>query len=284
MKKANPALFSTRRIAPPWAKMIMAAFLLFAGGHAANDALAGPAGKDAAGKGLAIAIEADRRDHGFKDYAADMTMTLRSSNGSESHRRLSIKVLEGRDDGDKSLIVFSRPRDISGGALLTFAHKKGNDDQWIYLPALKRVKRISSTNRSGAFVGSEFAYEDLIRPEVERYTYLWLRDEAVDGQPAHAVERTPAYQNSGYRRQIVWYDQAEFRVLRIEFFDRNNALLKRFTASDYQKYLGKYWRPALMIMINLQNDKSTNLSWKNYEFKNGYNNAYFNKNRIKNLR
>ena len=233
MKEAPPAVPPTQCTANPWVRIIVAAFLLVAG---SNTAAAGPTVKDTAKKGLAIATEANRRDQGFKDYAADITMTLRSGNGSESHRRLGIKVLEGRDDGDKSLIVFSRPRDISGTALLTFSHKKGNDDQWIYLPALKRVKRISSTNRSGAFVGSEFAYEDLVRPEVERYAYRWLRDEAVEGQPAHVVERVPAYRNSGYRRQIVWYDQAEYRILRIEFFDRNNALLKRFTAVDYRKY------------------------------------------------
>lgn len=235
-------------------------------------------------RGLAIASEADQRDRGFKDFSADVTMTLRSRNGSESHRRMDIKVLEGRDDGDKSRIVFSRPRDINGTALLTFSHKEGNDDQWIYLPALKRVKRISSTNRSGSFVGSEFSYEDLVRPEVERYTYRWLRDETVDGQAAQVVERVPVYQNSGYRRQVVWYDQAEFRVLRIEFFDRNNALLKRYSASKFRKYKNKYWRPEHMQMLNLQNGKSTNLVWEKYRFGNGFNDGDFNKNRIKNLR
>ena len=261
------------------AKLFATAFLVFSATMANAQVTANPANK-----GLAIASVADQRDHGFKDYSADVTMKLRSKTGGESQRQLNIKVLEGRDDGDKSLIVFSRPRDINGTALLTFSHKTGNDDQWIYLPALKRVKRISSTNRSGAFVGSEFAYEDLVRPDVARYTYRWLRDETIEAQPVHIVERTPTYRNSGYKRQIVWYDQAEFRILRIDFYDRNNALLKRFSASGYQIYERKYWRPALMLMVNVQNGKSTSLVWKNYKFGNGYSDSYFNKNRIKNLR
>ena len=279
MRKDTPAISQSGHLARPRMGLIAIVILAVAGGMAAFQAAAGPAEK-----GLAIAIEADRRDHGFQDYAADVTMTLRSTNGSRSQRQLDIKVLEGRDDGDKSLIVFSRPRDINGTALLTFSHRKGNDDQWIYLPALKRVKRISSTNRSGAFVGSEFAYEDLVRPEVERYNYRWLRDETIDGQPAHVVERTPAYENSGYRRQTVWYDRAEYRILQIEFYDRNNALLKRFTASKHRKYNARYWRPDRMLMINLQNGKSTILDWTNYKFANGYSDANFNKNKIMNIR
>ncbi len=270
-------MFQVRHAYCPLAGAFLAAVITFNWGVAAARAASEIAAEDPVELGMNIAVEADRRDRGFMDYSADVTMPLKSRNGSESHRRLEIKVLEGRDDGDKSRIVFSRPRDINGTALLTFSHKKGNDDQWIYLPALKRVKRISSTNRSGSFVGSEFAYEDLVRPEVERYSYRWLRNETIDGQPAHVVERVPAYRNSGYRRQVVWYDQAEFRILKIEFFDRNDALLKRFSASAYRIYENRFWRPAQMLMLNLQNGKSTELIWKNYSFRNGFGDGEFNK-------
>jgi outer membrane lipoprotein-sorting protein len=272
----------TRHIEISWAKTATLAVVAMTATMTATIANLHAAADEAARKGMAIAIEADQRDAGFMDYTASVAMTLRSKNGAESHRQLTIKVLESRDDGDKSLIVFSRPRDINGTALLTFAHKTGNDDQWIYLPALKRVKRISATNRSGAFVGSEFAYEDLVRPEVERYTYRWLRDETIMDQPTHVVERTPAYKNSGYRRQIVWYDRAEFRILKIEYFDRNNTLLKRLSASNHREYKSRHWRPAQVLMTNLQNGKSTNLAWSNYKFRNGYGDGTFNKNKLKN--
>lgn len=231
-------------------------------------------------KGLAIAAEADRRDTGFADYVADVTMVLRNRNNTESRRRLGIRVLEMDGDGDRSLITFSQPRDIEGTALLTYSHKTAGDDQWIFLPAIKRVKRISSTNRSGPFVGSEFAYEDLVSPELEKYTYKWLRDEVVDDQPAFVVERVPAYENSGYSRQVVWYDTAEYRILRIEYYDRKNDLLKTYVASGYRQYMGRYWRPDRMDMLNHQNGKSTRMLWREYAFGTGLTKTDFNKSKL----
>ena len=122
-------------------------------------------------KGLAIAREADRRDTGFGDSTANLLMVLRNRHGQESVRNIRVRTLEVEGDGDKSLSIFDNPKDVKGTAFLTFGHKVGDDDQWLYLPALKRVKRISSRNKSGSFMGSEFAYEDISSPEVEKYTY-----------------------------------------------------------------------------------------------------------------
>ncbi|MFQ5771267.1 MAG: outer membrane lipoprotein-sorting protein, partial [bacterium] len=108
-------------------------------------------------KGLAIAKEAERRDKGFKDFTASMLMMLRNKRGKDSIRKIRIKTLEVEGDGNKSLIIFDYPKDVKGTAFLTYSHKVGDDDHWLYLPALKRVKRISSHDKSGSFVGSEFA-------------------------------------------------------------------------------------------------------------------------------
>lgn len=235
-------------------------------------------------KGLAIAVEADRRDAGFKDYVADMTMTLRNRHGEESARRLRVAVLEVSGDGDKSLSVFDEPRDVNGTALLSFSHKAGTDDQWLYLPALKRVKRIASADKSGAFVGSEFAYEDISSQEVEKYAYKYLRDEIHDGQSCFVIERYPVDKYSGYKRQIVWLDKAEYRLMKIEFYDRKDSLLKTFTAKGYQQYLGKYWRVGEMLMVNHQNGKSTSLRWSNYRFQTGLRDADFTQESLKRAR
>ncbi len=121
--------------------------------------------------------EVDARDQGFGDTSSVLTMTLRNRHGEEVTRQMRSRALEVADDGDKSMIIFEDPADVKGTALLTFSHKTADDDQWLYLPALKRVKRISSSNKSGPFMGSEFAYEDLSSQEVEKYTYKYLRDE-----------------------------------------------------------------------------------------------------------
>ena len=217
-------------------------------------------------KGLAIAIEADRRDNGWGDFATELTMLLKNRQGEESTREMRSKALEVKGDGDKSLIVFDKPADVSGTALLSFSHKQGDDDQWLYLPALKRVKRIASDNKSGPFMGSEFAYEDITSQEVEKYTYKWLRDEQLDGKDMFVLERYPADKRSGYTRQVVWMDKAEYRPMKIEYYDRKNAHLKTLVFRDYKQYLDKYWRASDMYMENHQTGKSTRLAWKGYRF------------------
>ncbi|MBN2314343.1 MAG: outer membrane lipoprotein-sorting protein, partial [Sedimentisphaerales bacterium] len=119
-----------------------------------------PAGQSPEEKGLAIARQADTRDKGFGDFTADMLMILMNKEGQKSEREMRIRTLEVENDGDKCLTIFDTPRDIKGTAFLSFTHKVGDDDQWLYLPAVARVKRISSRNKSGSFMGSEFSYED----------------------------------------------------------------------------------------------------------------------------
>ena len=117
--------------------------------------------------GLRIAQEADAYDTGFVDFTADMVMTLRNRKGQESVRQIRSRNLEVSGDGDKAMSIFDQPADVKGTAMLTFSHGLEPDDQWLYLPALKRVKRISSRNKSGPFMGSEFAFDDLGSQEIK---------------------------------------------------------------------------------------------------------------------
>jgi outer membrane lipoprotein-sorting protein len=235
-------------------------------------------------RGLEIATEVDRRDSGWHDMKAEMTMLLRNRHGEESLRHMHSQSLEVEGDGDKTLIVFDRPRDVKGTALLSYSHKTGSDDQWLYLPALKRVKRIASRNKSGPFMGSEFAYEDLSSQEIEKYTYRYLRDESLNGTASFLIERDPVDPNSGYSYQQVWIDQARYIPLKIEFYDRKKSLLKTLEFSDYQQYLDRYWRADRMFMENHQTGKSTLLTWRQYAFRSGLEEADFSKNSLKRAR
>lgn len=235
-------------------------------------------------KGLAIAVESDKRNIGWGDSKVDMEMTLRNRHGKESKRVMRSMALEVADDGDKSIIVFDRPKDVKGTALLTWSHKEGSDDQWLYLPALKRVKRIASNNKSGPFMGSEFAYEDLSSQEVEKYTYKYLRDDTLDGEEVFVYERYPVDDKSGYTRQVAWVDKAEYRAKKIEFYDRKKSLLKTLTFHDYQLYLDKYWRTKRMEMVNHQTGKSTTLLFNDYAFQKGLDSADFEQNSLKRIR
>jgi len=235
-------------------------------------------------KGLALAITADRLNTGWVDQHADMTMTLRNRQGQESIRQLALKSKEVEGDGDLSLSVFDTPRDVKGTAFLSYTHALEADEQWLYLPALKRVKRISSSNKSGPFMGSEFAYEDLTSYEIEKYTYKWLRDETFNGRGVYIVELYPAYENSGYTRQVIWMDKEMYQPLKVEFYDRKNSLLKTLTHIDYKNYLDKFWRPDKMHMVNNQNGKETTLEWRNYKHNSGLTDRDFDKNTLKKAR
>ena len=235
-------------------------------------------------RGLEIAVEADRRDTGFGDFSVEMTMLLRNAQGEEAMRHMRNRIMEVAGDGDKSMIIFDRPRDVKGTALLTFTHKVGADDQWLYLPALKRVKRIASRNKSGPFMGSEFAYEDLTSQEVEKYTYRFVEETELNGVPMFLVERDPVDKYSGYTRQLVWIHQVEYRPEKIEFYDRKNALLKTLVFRDYRQYLEQFWRADEMFMENHQTGKSTLLTWNDYQFRNGFSEADFNKNALKRMK
>jgi hypothetical protein len=235
-------------------------------------------------KGLDISIEAKKRDLGWQDSTADMLMLLRNKQGQESIREIKMKSLEVLNDGDKSLTIFNKPRDVKGTAFLSFSHPVVSDEQWLFLPALKRVKRISSRNKSGPFMGSEFAFEDLSSFEVEKYTYKYLGEEELNGLTNFKVEQYPVDENSGYTRRVVWLDTAEYRVHKIDFYDRKDSLLKTLTFSDYKQYLAKYWRADKQEMINKQNGKSTELKWSNYDFKTGLTDNDFNRNSLKRAR
>ena len=217
-------------------------------------------------QGRMIFEEADKRNSGYGDLEVELLMILRTARGVATQRNLRIKQLEVPRDGDKMLVVFDTPADIRGTALLSHAHKVEDDDQWLFLPAIKRVKKIASRNKSGSFVGSEFSYEDLATPELEKYTYRYLRDEALDDVPCFVVERVSIDEYSGYAKEHFWLDKDAYRVLRVDYFDHADRAVKLLMLSDYQLYADGFWKAGRMVMQNLLNHKSTELVWRNYDF------------------
>jgi outer membrane lipoprotein-sorting protein len=241
-------------------------------------------------KGLSIAEEWKKRDINWVDYRANVEMVLKNKHGQKSIRTFlysSMEVQENnaRTDGDKVLVIFDTPKDVKGTTLLTYSHFTKDDDQWLYLPAIKRTKRISSHNKSGSFVGSEFAYEDITFQEVEKYTYKWMYDEMYNDFDCFVVERFPTdKENTGYLRQLVWYDKEHYRIHKIEFFDRKNSLLKTQSFKSYNKYLDNIWRANDELMVNHQTGKSTVLTWSKYTFHIGLTNNKFNKSALERRR
>ena len=216
-------------------------------------------------QGRNIFEEADRRNSGYVDLEVELQMILRSPRGVANERLLRIKQLEIPDDGDKVLLVFDSPADVRGTALLSHAHKEADDDQWVFLPALKRVKKIASKNRGSPFMGSEFSYENLSTPELEKYHYRFLDQQMLNGVSCFLVERLPKQTSSAYSKEHFWIDQDEYRIQQVEYFDSVNRLEKRLVVSQYKRF-GNYWKAGRMLMTNLSSKRSTELLWRNYRF------------------
>ena len=231
-----------------------------------------------------IMEKVDARDDG-DNSTATLEMILIDKRGDERVRRVNRSTKDkGRDM--QSVLFFLAPADVRGTGFLTYDYYSGerDDDQWLYLPALGRVKRIASSNKSGPFMGSEFSYEDLSSPEVEKYNYVYLGDETFDGREHFVLQRTPQDTRSGYRRMVVWLDKTHYRAFKIDYYDRRNTLLKTLTAEGFTLYGDRHWRATSMLMVNHQNGRSTGLQWTDYVFSNGYTEADFNRNNLSKIR
>ena len=235
-------------------------------------------------RGLEIAREVDRRDIGFKDTKSDMTMILRDRYGNERERLMRNRTMEVAGDGDKAIVIFDNPGDVKGTAFLSFTHKDGPDDQWLFLPALKKVKRISSSNKAGAFMNSEFSYEDIASQEVEKYTYKYLREDKVDGINVYVNEADPVDPKSGYSKLQIFVDAERYIPLKVDFFDRGERLKKTLVLDDYNQHMNKFWRADTWTMTNHQTGKATVLKQSNWQFDNGFSDRDFNKNSLSRVR
>lgn len=227
--------------------------LAFANAHAAPDPFA---------RGLDLALAFRVANAGFGSEKATMMLELINAHGDITRRKMQMEVIETPNDGDRSRSTFESPADVKGTKLLTWTHRKADDDQWLFLPAVKRTKRISSNNKSGSFMGSEFAYEDLSSPEVEKFRHKYLGEPKLNGRDTYHVERYPNDKNSGYVRQVAWMDKQYANPLRIEYYDRKNELLKIAVFEGYKKH-GKHWRFGSIKVENVQTKKRSTLTWEN---------------------
>ena len=238
---------------------------------ASLDALATKVGQlattDAAAAGHAVFTAADERQSGFGDFEVDLRMVLRSRAGATVERKLELAQMEIIDAGDRLRVVFQTPKAIRGTALLSHGQLTREDDQWLYLPALKRVKKIASRNRSGPFLGSEFSYEDLSSQEVGKYLYRYVGEEACGELRCYVVERRPGENiYSGYLRQVFWIDVTELRTWKVEYYNRGDRLLKTLNAQNFQRHIERFWRAGTLTMQNHVTGKSTELHWENFRY------------------
>jgi hypothetical protein len=169
----------------------------------------------------------------------DSTMLLINDRGQTRERKSStLTKLQKNGIDSKLLVKFLSPADIKGTGFLQVEHSSGDDDQWIYLPALKKTRRLVANNKKDSFVGSDFSYGDILLPKVELYKHVLLRTEPMDGQDCYVIESTPrdddVKRDSGYSKKISWIRKDNFLENKVDYYDVDGRLLKTQTISGHK--------------------------------------------------
>lgn len=209
----------------------------------------------------------DDRDTG-EEQIAEMTMTLIKSTGRKRVRKVKLWQKEF-GDGERSLMRFLEPADVAGTGFLVWEHKKKDDDQWLYLPAQKKVRRISSDEKDDSFMGTDFSYEDLGSHHLDDYAYVLLPDEPYDGHECYVVKGVPKQgTEKTYSKTVSWVRKDIFVTVKIDFFDKGDQLLKRLQVRDLENIDG-IWTETNMEMENIQKKHKTVLTFENIQHNSG---------------
>lgn len=234
-------------------------------------------------KGQRIAKEFEQANNGFIGELSKTEMILIDAHGEKVVRVMRGKLKEIEGDGDQSISIFENPKDVKGTKMLTWSHKNKDDQQWLYLPSVRRVKKISSRNKSASFMGSEFSFEDLGSQEVEKYKFRWIKDTILEGKDCHVIERTPNYK-SGYSKQVSYTSKKYKNPLRVEYYDRKKELLKVAIFEGYKAYkvgAKTLYRASIIKMDNVQTKKKSIFTWKERKIGVKFGSRDFKKNNLK---
>jgi outer membrane lipoprotein-sorting protein len=193
------------------------------------------------------ALELSARDIMEKNFYVSKVRSLKSDatmvliNDKDQRReRKNTTILKLQQNGiDSNLLVkFSSPADIKGTGFLQVEHIDGDDDLWIYLPALKKSRRLVANNKKDSFVGSDFSYGDISLPKVDHYRHALLRSEIVENHDCYVVESSPADEttksNSGYSKKITWVRKDNFLETKVEYYDVSGRFLKSQLVTDHK--------------------------------------------------
>ena len=202
------------------------------------------------------------------DMQSELTMTLINARGEERVRQLK-QFTKTDDDTEKKIMFFLSPADVRNTSFMNYSYADGrDDDQWIYLPALRRVRRISSDGKSDNFMGSDFTYDDLGERHPDEDTHTLKGEEVMDGQACYVVESIPKDASYMYSKTITWVMKDSFLGLKREFYDRDGKLLKTLQIKEFDQ-VDDFWTILETEMHNVQRSHRTVMSLKNVEYNTG---------------
>jgi outer membrane lipoprotein-sorting protein len=204
-----------------------------------------------------------------EDIESQLTMTLINSRGDRREREIK-QFIKDFGDQEKKIMFFTAPADVRNTSFMSWSYtsEAKDDDQWIYLPALKKVKRISSDSKSDSFMGSDFTYDDLGDRHPSEDSHKILREESLKGEECYVVESIPLDENSAYSRMVSWIIKDKWIGLKREYYDEDEDLLKVLTVKSFDKIDG-YWVLLHFEMHNVQKDHTTRMELANVTIDHG---------------
>lgn len=218
--------------------------------------------------GKQLLEHSDQQLQGWKDEIVAGKMHLFDANEQSVLRSFKRFGLERFGFGDKSIVRFTSPADIKGVSALNYENSGGSDDNWLYLPSTKKVRRISGANNTASFQGSEFTYEDLneLDPNEYQWTFLEETELDLDGEsvPVYKIEGVPTYRDTAYSHLLVYLSKNHWYQTKVEYYDKSGTHLKTKTSTQWQAFHERYWRALHVEMANHQTGKRTVLAFSDY--------------------
>jgi len=235
--------------------------------------------------GLEIMQAVDNREDG-DDLTQQMTQILIDRNGNQRVRHMaSFRKDYGNDK--KMVVFFTEPANIRDTALLTFDYDDPDkdDDQWLYLPALKKVRRISAADRGDYFMGTDFTFEDMKQtPELTDYHWKLLGSETIDGHDCWKVEGTPVsdevMHELGYSKMVQYVRKDNDMAIRVDYWDQAGRELKHLHVSGLKQIQG-IWSPLKVEMANVQSSHKTMLEFSDQHYNTGLKDRLFTQRSLK---
>lgn len=210
------------------------------------------------------------------------TLTIIDAKGRERVRKTAqVSKLYDGGDTEKRLVRFLEPADVKGTGLLAIDYQNQDDDMWLYMPALRKTRRIVSSEKSKSFMGSEFSYADMTPPNMVDFTYKKLADENVNGEPCYVIESIPVDDDvadeNGFSKRIMYVSKNDFVIRKSVYYDLDDELWKELTVGEVKLVdeQHKLYRPMQMTMENKQNDRKSIMTVEQINVSNSVKDDYF---------
>lgn len=216
----------------------------------------------------------------WTDRVEKLKLRIVDRRGGERHRELVIYFKKYPEDRNRTMVFFDAPPEVKGVGFLQWADPHAKDEQWLYLPELKRVRQISAGAKHESFVGTDFSYDDLaIISEITDWTEAdartnLLRSEALDGQNCHVIEFTPVGKDLSYGKILAWLRADDLVMLQYEMDDKSGRIEKLLRLSDIRT-LGAIPTAFHMEMKNLQGGSHTDVDFDEVKYDNGLQDGTF---------